>query len=69
MENPCGGVDVITPLECRNRFHGGCRTEWCMSPSWEDSEEGTSTGRRDSERRGVKMDFLVLCRTKDSRME
>ena len=28
-----------------------------MSPSWEDSEEGTSTGRRDSRKKGGKDGF------------
>lgn len=41
-----------------------------MSPSWVDSEEGTSTDRRGSEEdKNVNIDAQSSRRTRDSRME
>ena len=61
---------AITPLEHQNRYHGCCIQEWCMSPNFADSEEGTSMDRRGSvEKEKVKTASQVLRRMKDSRME
>ena len=46
---------AIMPLEHQNRRHGCCRQEWCMSPNFADSEEGTLLGQRDSGGKKSKM--------------